>query len=178
MKTRIFKKPFNKKLYETKKFLSFASKISIIKKSGKFIEFEKNKWIKNQDLKIIANIERDFIKIIKLFLGTKYVWGGKTYGGIDCSALLQIIFFYNNKFYPRDTKDQVRYNKSINKNNFRKGDTIFWRGHVAICLNKKLLIHAYGPRKKVEIMKTKDTILEIQNKSNLKVIGIKNINDI
>jgi len=177
LKTKIFKKPFNKN--KTKKFLSFSSKISIIQKHNKFIEFEKNKWIKEKDLKNVKTIENNFVKILKLFLGTKYLWGGKTYDGIDCSALLQLIFFYNNKFYPRDTEDQLKFHRK-NKNNkiFKKGDIIFWKGHVAICLNKKFLIHAYGPRKKVIIMSIKSTILEIKVKSKLEVIGIKNINDI
>jgi len=179
LKTKIFKKPFNEKKYEKKKFLSFASKVSIIQKSNEFIEFEKNKWIKKKDLKIVKSIENNFVKILKLFLGIKYVWGGKTYNGIDCSALLQLIFFYNNKFYPRDTRDQIKYSKG-NKNLmfFKKGDIIFWKGHVAICLNKKLLIHAYGPKKKVIIMDIKKSILEIKIKSRLEVIGVKNINDI
>jgi len=179
LKTKIFKKPFNKIKFETKKFLPFASKVSIIQKYNQFIEFEKNKWINEKDLKDVKTIESNFVKIVKLFLGIKYIWGGKTYDGIDCSALLQLIFFYNNKFYPRDTKDQIKYlKKKKNLNSFKKGDIIFWNGHVAICLNKKFLIHAYGPKKKVIIMSIKDTILEIKIKSKLEVIVVKNINDI
>ena len=179
LKTKIFKKPFNKKNCESKKFLSFASKISIIQKYNQFVEFEKNKWIKEKDLKNVKTIENNFIKIIKLFLGIRYVWGGKSYNGIDCSALLQLIFFYNDKFYPRDTKDQIKYFKKKKELNFfKKGDIIFWKGHVAICLNKKFLIHAYGPKKKVIIMNIKNTILEIKEKSKLEVIGVKSINDI
>ena len=130
-------------------------------------------------LKIITNIEINFTKILKIFLNTKYVWGGKTYNGIDCSALLQLIFLYNNKFYPRDSADQFTYSKTKkNINNFKKGDIIFWKGHVAICLSKNLLIHAYGPKKKVIIMNIKETIFEIEKKTNLKVLGLNNINDI
>ena len=179
LKTKIFNKPFNKKNCESKKFLSFASKISIIQKSNQFVEFEKNKWIKERDLKIIKTTENNFIKIVKLFLGIKYAWGGKSYNGIDCSALLQLIFFYNNRFYPRDTRDQIKNSKRDKKlKSFKKGDIIFWKGHVAICLNKKFLIHAYGPKKKVIIMNIKKTILEIKEKSKLKIIGVKSINDI
>ena len=179
LKTKIFKKPFNKKKYETKKFLFFASKIFVIQKYNEFVEFEKNLWIKKKDLKNINNIENNFIKIVRLFLGTKYLWGGKTYNGIDCSALLQLIFFYNGKFYPRDTKDQFKYMKNKKELKFfKKGDIIFWKGHVAICINKKLLIHAYGPKKKVIIMNINNTIIEIKTRSKLEVIGIKNINDI
>ena len=141
---------FNKTKKKTKYFLTFASKISIIQENKKFIEFEKNKWVKKTDIKKIDHIEKNYLKILKLFLDTKYVWGGKTYKGIDCSAILQLIFYYNNKFFPRDTIDQIRYSKkTIREKIFKKGDVIFWKGHVAICINSQKLIHAYGPEKKV-----------------------------
>ena len=72
----------------------------------------------------------------------------KTYRGIDCSALLQIFYYYNYKFFPRDTKDQIKYLKGNLKRNYQTRDIIFWKGHVAMCLNSKQLIHAYGPEKK------------------------------
>ena len=108
LKTSIFNKLKNKTRY----FLPFASKISIIKENKKFIEFEKNKWIKKAHVKKIDHIEKDYLKILSLFLNTKYVWGGKTYKGIDCSAIIQLLYYYNNKFYPRDTKDQLIYSRS------------------------------------------------------------------
>ena len=178
LKTKIFKKPIYKKKYETKSYLAFASKVSVLQKYGNFIEYEKNKWIQKNDIKKISHIEKNYLKILKLFLGTKYAWGGKSFMGIDCSAILQLIFFYNGKFYPRDTKDQVKYlNKNIKRENFKKGDIIFWKGHVAICINNKKLIHAFGPRKKVIIMDIKKTINEIKNNSKLSIISRKNIND-
>ena len=122
------------------------------------------------NIKKIHYIEKNYLKILKLFLNTKYVWGGKTYKGIDCSAILQLIFYYNNKFYPRDTKDQIRYSKKSNiENTFKKGSIIFWKGHVAICINSKKLIHAYGPAKKVLIMPIKKTIDRIRKTVKLTV---------
>ena len=102
--------------------------------------------------------------------------GGKTYKGIDCSALLQIFFYYNNLFFPRDTKDQIRYIKEkLNKKRYQKGDIIFWRGHVAICLNSNQLIHAYGPKKKVLIMPIIKTINKIRETAGLEVKKITKI---
>ena len=140
---------FNKQKNKTKFFLPFASKILIIQENKRFVEYEKNKWIKKKDIKKIDHIEKNYLKILKLFLKTEYVWGGKTYKGIDCSAILQLLYYYNNKFYPRDTKDQIKYSKKNPRREiFKKGDIIFWKGHVAICINSKKLIHAYGPKKK------------------------------
>ena len=62
-----------------------------------------------------------------------------------------------------------------NKKVFKRGDIIFWRGHVAICLNTRELIHAYGPRKKVIIMPIIKTIKLIEKTANLKVIKIISI---
>ena len=176
LKAKIFTRPISKKIYESGKCLSFATRISSLCVRKKFIEYEKNKWIKKSDVKKNSHREKDYLKIFNLFLKTKYVWGGKTYNGIDCSALLQLFFFYNEKFFPRDTKEQIKnLKKNIKKH--KKGCIIFWTGHVAICVNNKNLIHAFGPKKKVLIMNIKKTISEIKNNSKLSVMGKKNIND-
>ncbi|MDA7801571.1 C40 family peptidase [Candidatus Pelagibacter sp.] len=167
---------YNKQKNKTKYFLPFASRISIIQESKKFIEFEKNKWIKKSDIKNINHIEKDYLKVLKFFLKTKYVWGGKTYRGIDCSAILQLFFYYNNKFYPRDTKDQIKYSIQKNKGRvFKKGDIIFWKGHVAVCINSQKLIHAYGPERKVLIMNITETINRIERTAKLIVKKISSI---
>ena len=172
LKTSIFDKLKKK----TKYFLPFSSKVLIIQENKNFIEFEKNRWIKKKDIKRIDYIEKDYIKILKLFLKTRYIWGGKTYEGIDCSAILQLLYYYNNKFYPRDTKDQIKYSKSnIKKKKFRKGDLIFWKGHVAICIDDKKLIHAYGPEKKVIIMSINKTLVKINSTAKLKIKKISSI---
>ena len=171
IQANIFKKPNVK----TKKALYFGSKLSAIEKRNGFVRFEKNRWVKLKDIKKITHKEKNFIKIFKLFLKTKYVWGGKTNKGIDCSALLQIFFYYNNLFYPRDTKNQIRYSiKKISKK-FKKGDIIFWKGHVAICINSKQLIHAYGPEKRVIVMPIKETIKRILDTASLEVRKISKI---
>ena len=167
---------FNKLNNKTKYFLPFASKISIIQENKKFIEFEKNKWIKKKDIKKIGHREINYLKILKLFLRTRYIWGGKTYKGIDCSAILQLFFYYNNKFFPRDTGDQLKYLKSnIKRKKFRKGDIIFWKGHVAICIDTNRLIHAYGPKKKVIIMSINKTIEKIKKTAKLTVKKVSSI---
>ena len=138
--------------------------------------FDKNKWLNIQDVKSINKKERNFLKVLKLFLKCKYMWGGKTFNGIDCSALIQIFYQYNNKYYPRDTKDQIKYSKKkIKRNSFKKGDLIFWKGHVAVCLNSTKLVHAYGPKKRVIIMPIKRTIYHIEKTANLRVRKISRI---
>ncbi len=172
LKAKIFKKPG----IGTNSWLPLASKLSVFEQNRNYVKIEKNKWIKKRDIKKLNHKEKNFVKIFKKFINVKYVWGGKTFKGIDCSALLQIFFCYNNSFYPRDTKDQIKYTKKNLKNKkFEKGDIIFWKGHVAMCLNSKQLIHAYGPKKKVIIMPIIETINKILKTANLKVKKISRI---
>ena len=172
LKAKIFKKPG----IETNSWLPLASKLSVFEQNRNYVKIEKNKWIKKKDIKKLNHKESNFVKIFKKFINVKYAWGGKTFQGIDCSALLQIFFYYNNSFYPRDTKDQITYTiKNSKKRKFRKGDIIFWKGHVAICLNSKQLIHAYGPERKVIIMPILETINRIQKTAKLKVKKISSI---
>ena len=175
LSTQIFKKPLERKKYQTNLSLSFASKISIISQDGPFAQYAKNKWIKRKDIKKVSYKDDNFVKMLKIFIETKYTWGGKSYKGMDCSAILQLFFYYNNRFFPRDTKDQIRYLKKDKTNKYTKGDIIFWKGHVAICIDSKNLIHAYGPKKKVLIMPINYTIKNIEKTSNLKVQKVSNI---
>ena len=96
---------------------------------------------------------------------------------MDCSGLIQLCLNYNNKFCPRDSKDQIKYfKKKIKLKNIRKNDLIFWKGHVAVVISKNKLIHAYGPFKKVMVMPINKTIKRIYKTAKLKVTGIRRIN--
>ena len=77
-----------------------------------------------------------------------------------------------NKTYEKLVR-KILKNKKIKK--FKKGDIIFWKGHVALCVDSKKLIHAYGPKKKVLIMPIKNTIKKIEKMSDLVVKKISNI---
>ena len=177
IKSRIFSKR-GKRFLSSNHYLYYGSGVCKRNENKKYIEFEKNKWIKKSDVKNIDHYEKNYIKIFKFFLNTKYLWGGKTCVGIDCSALIQIYFYYNRIFFPRDTKDQIRFCKRKRGKNRLKGDIVFWRGHVGICLNKSRFIHAYGPKKKVIIMPTAQTIKLIDKTANLKVKKVSNISNI
>ena len=155
--------------------LTFGSKIKVIEKKLKFFRFEKG-WLNRDDVVPITYKEKNIFKKISIFKNIKYKWGGKSFKGIDCSALIQVCFNFNNKYCPRDTKDQVKYfKKNVKLINIKKNNIIYWKGHVAVIISKKMLIHAYGPIKKTIIMNIYKTIKKIENTANLKVIGIKRI---
>ena len=163
----LYTKPSKYYLIKTK--LPFCSKISVTDTNKNFYKFEKY-WIKKSDVVPISYKQKIF-RNINIFKNIPYKWGGKTYKGIDCSALVQLFFKFNNLYCPRDTKDQIKYFKK--EKNIKKNAMIFWKGHVAICLSKTKLIHAYGPKKKVMLMNIKKTIKLIEKTAKLQVIGIR-----
>lgn len=171
LKAKIFKLPNKIK----KKEISFGSKIKVIDANSRFLKCA-NGWIKKNDVKPISFREKDPFRKITFFKNIRYKWGGKSFKGIDCSALVQVFLNFNNKFCPRDAKDQVKYfKKNIKLKKIKKNDIIYWKGHVAIALSSKKLIHAYGPMKKTVIMGIDQTIALIERTAKLKVIGIKRL---
>ena len=172
LKARVFKHSNKiKKINE----LSFGSKLKIIERKKNFYRFSKG-WISRNDLKPISYKEKNPFRKISIFKNIKYKWGGKSFKGIDCSALIQIFLNFNNKFCPRDAKDQVKFfKKNTELNKIKKNDIIYWKGHVALALSKKKLIHAYGPMKKTVVMGINHTIKRIEKTAKLKVIGIKRL---
>ena len=155
--------------------LTFGSKIKILEKKSKFFKFHKG-WINKNDVKPISYRENNPFRKISIFENVRYTWGGKSFKGIDCSALIQVFLNFNNKFCPRDTKDQLKFfKKNIKLKKLKKNDIIYWKGHVALALSSKKLIHAYGPMKKTVIMGINQTIKRIKQTAKLKVIGIKRL---
>ena len=167
LKANLYSKPEGSNKTNIK--LSFCSLISVTEEIKNFYKTGKY-WIKKKDVKTI-NFKQNIFKNICMFTNTRYKWGGRSYKGIDCSALVQLFFKFNNLDCPRDTKDQIIYFKKAKK--IKKDAIIFWKGHVAVCLSKKILIHAYGPKKKVLIMNIKKTLKLIEKTAKLQVIGIR-----
>ena len=157
------------------KKLTYGSKIRITNIKSGFRKFE-NYWIKPECIKPINYKNKNIFSKIKIFKDVKYSWGGKSYNGIDCSALVQLFLNYNNKYCPRNAGDQVKYlKKNIKLENIKKNDIIYWKGHVAVALSKKKLIHAYGPKKKTIIMDIQQTIDLIKKTAGLNVISVKRV---
>ena len=172
LKAKIYKFPNKRKKINE---ITFGSKIKVIGIKGKFFKFS-NGWIKKKEVKPISYKNKNPFSKITIFKNIKYKWGGKTFKGIDCSALIQLFLNFNNKFCPRDAKDQVKFfKKNVKLKNIKKNDIIYWKGHVALAISSKKLIHAYGPMKRTVIMGINQTIKRIEKTAKLKVIGIKRL---
>lgn len=87
----------------------------------------------------------DYVSVAARFLETPYLWGGRSGLGIDCSGLVQLAMAMIGKSAPRDTDMQAEgLGEAIGQELLRRGDLVFWKGHVAIMEDPETIIHANG----------------------------------
>jgi cell wall-associated NlpC family hydrolase len=87
----------------------------------------------------------DYVSVAALFLETPYLWGGKSGFGIDCSGLVQLALRLAGHGAPRDSDMQAAgLGMPIERRQLRRGDLVFWKGHVAIMEDETIMIHANG----------------------------------
>jgi hypothetical protein len=94
----------------------------------------------------LNTVELDFAEVAERFVGTPYLWGGKTSFGVDCSGLVQVALTATGIQCPRDSDMQERALglsvEPVDFSNLQRGDLIFWSGHVAIVCNASRIVHA------------------------------------
>lgn len=87
----------------------------------------------------------DYVAIAARFLETPYLWGGRSGFGLDCSALVQLSMMMTGRTAPRDSDMQAAgLGTPIERDALRRGDLVFWKGHVAIMEDEKTILHANG----------------------------------
>ena len=101
-------------------------------------------WVAAEHLTPIGSFETDWAEVAERFLGAPYLWGGRESLGLDCSGLVQTALFACGLACPRDTDQQAALGREIARDDFGRGDLVFWNGHVAIGLDAQRVVHANG----------------------------------
>jgi cell wall-associated NlpC family hydrolase len=101
------------------------------------------------------------------FLGVPYVWGGKTAAGLDCSGLIQTALQATGKAAPRDTDMMEKaLGDAVALSQPRRGDLVFWNGHMGVMLDQARLLHANAFHMEVAVEPLADAIPRIE-----KIVG-------
>jgi cell wall-associated NlpC family hydrolase len=112
----------------------------------------------------VESYEPDFIAVAERFLGVPYLWGGKTALGLDCSGLVQVALTACGTSCPRDSDMQEEsLGAAADVSDVRRGDLIFWKGHVAIARDRSSLLHANAFHMAVAIEPIGDAIARIRS---------------
>jgi hypothetical protein len=123
-----------------------AVKTSQRNDSGDLTDLASGFCIPARHLAPIASKEPDFVAVAERFVGVPYLWGGKTSLGIDCSGLVQIALAASGVACPRDSDMQEHALgaplPTDDLAGLRRGDLIFWKGHVAIVRDEQSIVHA------------------------------------
>jgi len=86
--------------------------------------------------------ENFIISEAEKFLSAPYLWGGRSFFGIDCSGFVQTIMRRFGWELPRDTKDQIKCGVEVGRENIQNGDLLFFPRHVALAVSKREFIHS------------------------------------
>jgi cell wall-associated NlpC family hydrolase len=130
-----------------REMLSFGCQLAVTRVDDVFATTASAGYVPVGHLAPVAAMETDFVAVAERFVGTPYLWGGKSALGLDCSGLLQLALAACGIRCPRDTDMQERALGSALANppkldQLRRGDLVFWKGHVAIVRDAASLVHA------------------------------------
>jgi cell wall-associated NlpC family hydrolase len=141
--------------------LPMNARLEIIESNEKFSKLSNGKYVFTRHIKPLSEVETDFVSVAEMFCDVPYYWGGKTAQGLDCSGLVQTSLEACGMFSPRDTdmqETQLGQNLLINDlDGLRRGDLVFWKGHVGIMTDQKTLLHANG----YHMMTVKEPLAEV-----------------
>jgi cell wall-associated NlpC family hydrolase len=146
--------------------LAMGSLLTVRRDEGSFAVTGEGWYLPRQHLGPIEHHASDFVAVAEMFVGTPYLWGGKSSLGVDCSGLVQISLAAAGVTCPRDSDmQQEGLGQALDRNdrkNLRRGDLIFWKGHVAIARDAETIVHANAYHMATKIEDTREAITRIK----------------
>jgi cell wall-associated NlpC family hydrolase len=146
--------------------LSLGAKLTVTREDGAFVVTRDGWYLPHRHLGVLDAVENDFVAVAERFVGTPYLWGGKSSLGIDCSGLVQVSLNAAGTGCPRDSDMQQdglgRTLDSAQMHKLQRGDLIFWKGHVAIVRDGESIVHANAHHMATVVENTREAIARIK----------------
>jgi cell wall-associated NlpC family hydrolase len=146
--------------------LVMGSVVTVIREDGAFAVTRAGWYLPRPHVRRIDHHEPDFVGVAERFVGTPYLWGGKSSLGIDCSGLVQVALNAAGTGCPRDSDMQQdglgRPLDASESETLQRGDLIFWQSHVAIARDADTIVHANAHHMATTIENTREAIARIK----------------
>ena len=126
--------------------LPLGALVAVASEAGDFAEVPGLGFVWRAHLAGLEERAADFVAVAEQFLHAPYLWGGKTLCGLDCSGLIQISLGACGIAAPRDT-DMMEKALGVPLDPaapLRRGDLVFWKGHIGVMQDAQTLLHANG----------------------------------
>lgn len=136
--------------------LSINSELCVVDGDDRFMMLRGGGFVVTRHIAERTRIAADFVEIAERFIGTPYLWGGRTRLGIDCSGLVQVSLEAAGIAAPRDTDmQQAELGTKVEipdvLEGMQRGDLIYWKGHVGIMADSVTLVHANAHHMQVAV---------------------------
>jgi Bacterial dipeptidyl-peptidase Sh3 domain/NlpC/P60 family len=158
--------------------LSMGAMLTVTREDGAFAVTREGWYLPRPHLGGIGAMAADFVAVAERFVGTPYLWGGKSSIGIDCSGLVQVALNAAGTGCPRDSDMQRdglgRALSAAEAKHLQRGDLIFWKGHAAIVRDADSIVHANAHHMAAVVENTRDAIARIKAAGN-EIAAIKRL---
>ena len=135
----------------------------------------------NLSTNALSSTRKSIVDLAQSFLGTPYLWGGKSSLGFDCSGFVQSVFKAHDIKLPRDSYLQAdRFVNEIKLNEAHPGDLLFFAekneiSHLAISLGGKDLINSRGWVRNESLHPSSETFSQKLNDLFVKAVSIAEV---
>jgi hypothetical protein len=149
--------------------ISFGSRLRVLGQTGEFAQTPHG-FVPVGHLQPLGKWYNDPVEVAGLFLGTPYLWGGNGHSGVDCSGLVQLSLLACGLACPGDSDLQQALGVEVPEGaELRRGDLIFWKGHVALMVDAEMMIHATGAFMATVVEPAAEAIARILDKTGNQV---------
>jgi cell wall-associated NlpC family hydrolase len=147
--------------------LPFGALVVVIRQDARFATLDNGWSLPSRHVAPVKTHELDIVVVAERFLHTPYLWGGKTNLGIDCSGLVQVALQATGRVCPRDSDlQETALGQPVPLTELRRGDLVFWKGHVAIARDGDTLLHANAHHMAVAIEPVREAVARIKAASS------------